>query len=266
VEALPNVDNAEHRSIAEPNTVLLGLVGSTVHGVTVDSADDRDEMGICIEPPEYVAGLRPFAQWVFRTQPEGVRSGPGDIDRTVYSMRKWCRLALSGNPTVMLLLHTPDEHCSILEQPGRDLRANKHWFAARRAGRAYLGYMERQRDRMTGERGQMRVNRPELIEQYGFDTKYAGHVLRLGYQGIEFLESGALTLPLPEPQRERVLDVRTGRVSFDEVLAEADDLRDRLAALIETSALPDDPDHDAVNAFLADTYRAWWSARETGPT
>src|SRR5262249_34448839 len=119
-----NVDNAEHRAIAEPNTVLLGLVGSTVHGVTVDRADDRDEMGICIEPPEYVAGLRPFSQWVFRTQPEGARSGPGDIDRTVYSLRKWCRLALSGNPTVMLLLHTPEEHCSILEQPGRDLRAN----------------------------------------------------------------------------------------------------------------------------------------------
>ena len=57
----PNVDNAEHRTVAEPNTVLLGLVGSTVHGVTVDDADDRDEMGICIEPPEYVAGLRHFA-------------------------------------------------------------------------------------------------------------------------------------------------------------------------------------------------------------
>ena len=74
IEPAPNVDNAEHRAIAEPNTVLLGLVGSTVHGVTVDSADDRDEMGICIEPPEYVVGLRPFAQWVFRTQPEGARS------------------------------------------------------------------------------------------------------------------------------------------------------------------------------------------------
>ncbi len=47
-----NVDDAEHRAVAEPNTILLGLVGSTVHGVTVDSADDRDEMGICIEPPE----------------------------------------------------------------------------------------------------------------------------------------------------------------------------------------------------------------------
>jgi hypothetical protein len=259
----PHLDNPDHRAVAEPNTVLLGLVGSTVHGVTVDSTDDRDEMGICIEPPEYVAGLRPFAQWVFRTQPEGARSGPGDVDRTVYSLRKWCRLALSGNPTVMLLLHVPEEQCSILEQPGRDLRANRQWFAARRAGRAYLGYMQRQRDRMTGDRGQMRVNRPELIEQYGFDTKYAGHVLRLGYQGIEFLETGALTLPMPEPGRTRILDVRNGRVPFADVLAEADELQQRLEALIETSPLPDHPDRDAVNRFLADTYPAWWSMRDS---
>ena len=59
----------------------------------------------------------------------------------------------------MLLLHVPEEQCEIIEEPGRELRADKVWFASRRAGRAYLGYMERQRDRMTGERGQMRVNR-----------------------------------------------------------------------------------------------------------
>ena len=81
--------------------------------------------------------------------------GPGDVDRTVYSLRKWCRLALTGNPTVMLLLHVPDDQCSVLEEAGRELRANKHWFASRRAGHAYLGYMQRQRDRMTGERGQI---------------------------------------------------------------------------------------------------------------
>ncbi len=237
----PNVDNAKHRAVAEPNTVLLGLVGSTVHGVTVDSADDRDEMGICIEPPEYVAGLRVFEQWVYRTQPEGGRSGPGDIDRTVYSLRKWCRLALAGNPTVMLLLHVPDDQCTIIEDPGRELRANKQWFASRRAGRAYLGYMQRQRDRMTGERGQMRVNRPELIERCGYDTKYAGHVLRLGYQGIEFLETGRLTLPMREAERTRVLDVRNGLVSFDDVLAEADDLQRRLELLLGASPLRSPP-------------------------
>jgi hypothetical protein len=256
--ASSNVDNPEHRAVAEPNTVLLGLVGSTVHGVTVDTADDRDEMGICIEPPEYVAGLRAFNQWVYRTQPEGQRSGPGDIDRTVYSLRKWCRLALAGNPTVMLLLHVPDRDCSVIEQPGRELRQNAQWFASRRTGRAYLGYMQRQRDRMTGQRGQMRVNRPELIGRYGFDTKYAGHVLRLGYQGIEFLENGRLTLPMRASERERVLDVRKGRVSFEEVLAEADDLQRRLETGIENSPLPDHPDRGAVNAFLARAYRSWW--------
>jgi hypothetical protein len=256
----PNLDNAHDRAVAEPNTVLLGLVGSTVHGVTVDSADDRDEMGICIEPPEYVAGLRGFEQWVYRTQPEGARSGPGDVDRTVYSLRKWCRLALAGNPTVMLLLHVPEEQCEFVEEPGRELRANKSWFASRRAGRAYLGYMERQRDRMTGERGQMRVNRPELIEQYGFDTKYAGHVLRLGYQGIEFLETGALALPMREPERTRILAVRTGGATFEEVLAEADDLQRRLEALLQSSPLPEHADDDAVNAFLVDTYRTWWAS------
>jgi uncharacterized protein len=254
-----NVDNAEHRLVAEPNTVLLGLVGSTVHGVTVDNADDRDEMGICIEPPEYVAGLRAFDQWVYRTQREGVRSGPGDTDRTVYSLRKWCRLALAGNPTVMLLLHVPDKQCSVLKEPGRELRANKHWFASRRAGHAYLGYMQRQRDRMTGERGQMRVNRPELIDQYGFDTKYAGHVLRLGYQGIEFLQSGQLTLPMRDPERTRVLDVRQGRVAFEDVLAEADDLQRCLEDILKSSLLPDLPAYDRVNRFLAETYLDWWN-------
>ena len=45
---------------------------------TVASADDRDEMGICIEPAEYVAGLRVFNQWVYRTQPEGGRARAGN--------------------------------------------------------------------------------------------------------------------------------------------------------------------------------------------
>ena len=265
-DSRPNVDNAKHRAVAEPNTVLLGLVGSTVHGVTVDSADDRDEMGICIEPPEYIAGLRVFEQWVYRTQPEGGRSGPGDVDRTVYSLRKWCRLALAGNPTVMLLLHVPDDQCTIIEDPGRELRANKQWFASRRAGRAYLGYMQRQRDRMTGERGQMRVNRPELIERHGYDTKYAGHVLRLGYQGIEFLESGRLTLPMRERERSRVLDVRNGLVSFEEVLVEADDLQRRLELLLGESPLPEHADVAAVNVFLADAYRAWWGRSDASGT
>jgi RNA repair pathway DNA polymerase beta family len=54
--------------------MLRGVVGSTVHGLANAGTDDRDEMGVCIEPPEYVLGLRPFEHWVFRTQPAGAPS------------------------------------------------------------------------------------------------------------------------------------------------------------------------------------------------
>lgn len=55
----------EFAAIAEESTILRCLVGSTVHGTAVEGQDDRDEMGICIEPPEYVIGLKPFEQYIF---------------------------------------------------------------------------------------------------------------------------------------------------------------------------------------------------------
>jgi hypothetical protein len=35
--------------------------------------DDRDAMGICIEPPSYVCGVNSFDQYILRTQPELAR-------------------------------------------------------------------------------------------------------------------------------------------------------------------------------------------------
>jgi hypothetical protein len=67
-------------------------------------------MGVCIEPREYVIGLEHFETWVHRTRPEGVRSEAGDLDFVVNSLRKYARLALKGNPTVLLLLFVnPDD-------------------------------------------------------------------------------------------------------------------------------------------------------------
>ena len=86
---------------------MRGTVGSTVHGLHLPEQDDRDEMAVSIPPPERVLGLEGWEHHVERTQPEGVRSGPGDLDLVVYGLRKYCRLALQGNPTVLLLLYTP---------------------------------------------------------------------------------------------------------------------------------------------------------------
>jgi uncharacterized protein len=183
--------------IVEQNTILRATVGSTVHGLHHGARDDRDEMTVFIEPPEYRLGLR-------LARKRGVRN------------------------------------------------------LSRRAGRGYLGYLRGQKERLLGTHGQKRVNRPELVEPHGFDTKYAMHALRLGHQGFELLRAGRVTLPMPEPERSHVMAVRRGERSFEEVLAEIDEAERRLEAALERTALPDRPDDNAVDAFLVEGYRQAW--------
>src|SRR6266581_26706 len=122
----------EQRDLVEKTTILRGTVGSTVHGLHQGDQDDRDEMAIFLEPVEFLVGLRlaitgsswgPFEHYVERTQPQGARSGPGDLDLVAYSLRKWLRLALSGNPTVLLLLFSPLESLPVCTERGTALRA-----------------------------------------------------------------------------------------------------------------------------------------------
>ena len=178
------------RKIVEQATILRATVGSTVHGLHHEGQDDRDEMAVYIEPPEYVIGLKRaarikrglygFEHYVERTQPEGVRSGPGDLDLVAYSLRKYIRLALQGHPTILLLLFVPDELVLVRTPLGEELRALLPALLSRRAGRGYLGYLHGQRERLLETRAGKRVNRPELLDAHGFDTKYAMHAARLG--------------------------------------------------------------------------------------
>jgi uncharacterized protein len=114
------------RAIAEAGMILRVQVGSGVHGTAVTGQDDRDEMGLCLEPPQFVTGLARvpsgiggqgpsvrFEQYERHTawdRPGGLanRSHAGDLDVIIYSARKWARLALVGNPTVLLVLFVPD--------------------------------------------------------------------------------------------------------------------------------------------------------------
>lgn len=238
------------------NTILLAMVGSSAHGLALEGTDDRDEMGICIEDAEHVIGLKHFEQKITRSKPEGQRSEHGDLDRTVYSARKFCRLALSGNPSLLVVLFAEPMYETPL---GKELRENTHWFAARSAGKAFLGYMTQQRQRLVGERGQMNVKRPELVEKYGYDTKYAMHMLRLGFQGVEFLRTGKLTLPMVGPEQEFVMSIRRGEVDLNDALTTAGELEREVEDLFDTSPLPGYPDYDVVNAWLVHAYQRSWS-------
>jgi predicted nucleotidyltransferase len=251
----PNPDLALR--IAVDGCILRGLVGSTVHGLSNPGTDDRDEMGVCVEPPEYVLGLRRFEHCVARTQPEGVPSGPGDVDLTVYGLRKFCSLAAKGSPTVLLLFFVRGD--DVLEQTelGVELQALAPAFLSQRTARAFLGYVEAQARGLRGERHATRTR--ELSSAHGYDTKYAMHAMRIAHQGLELFETGTISLPMNEPTRSQLRDVRRGVVPLPDVLAEIDTLTKRLTDPSDSTELPQGPDSDRINAFLADAYPRAWS-------
>jgi hypothetical protein len=257
----------EFEQIARRGEILRTEVGSGAHGINIEGQDDRDEMGICVEPPEYVIGLKPFDQYIFRTQPEGVRSGPGDLDLTIYSLRKWLRLALAGNPTVLVILFAeniltdarPFAH-PLCVDIGNQLQEHPELVLSRQTSQRFIGYMASQRQQLLGLRGKKHTNRPELVEQYGFDTKFAGHMIRLGLQGCELLETGRITLPMPETDRLWIKKLRVGEVSKQDALAHAEELEARLRVLAGTSPLPERPDMDRANEWMINAYLRIWDA------
>lgn len=255
----------DYRRLAEAGTILRCLVGSGVHGLSVSGQDDRDEMGVCTEPPEYVIGLRRFEQYEHHTaweRPGGRanRSRPGDLDVTIYSLRKYLRLALAGNPTVLLPLYVPAEHVVAVTGLGRELRRLAPLIISKQAGRRFLGYLDAQRRSLLSRDGKGRdVTRPELVEAYGFDTKFCAHMVRLGWQGIELLRDGFIRLPMREDKRRWLIDLRTGQHSMDEALRMAEEAERQIAELLITSPLPDHPDYSTVEAWLVSAYQRAWA-------
>lgn len=265
------------REIAEQGMVLRAQVGSGVHGTSVTGQDDRDEMGICLEPARFVTGIArvpagikvtsrriAFDQYERHTvwdKPGGIanRSGAGDLDVVIYSARKWARLALSGNPTVLLLLFVPDDQVVFSTRAGIQLRANADRFVSKLAADRFLGYLNAQCRAMTGGPG-AHTNRPELVSLYGYDTKFAMHALRLGVQGVELLTTGRITLPVPEPHLTYLCRVRRGELPLDEVVAAIDEIDAQLKQLRESSSVPVEPDEDWVNSWLHSAYMEYWGA------
>ncbi|MDP9431381.1 MAG: nucleotidyltransferase domain-containing protein [Actinomycetota bacterium] len=264
--------------MAERGTILRAQVGSGVHGTSVAGQDDRDEMGICLEPPEFITGVThvpagtaaggatvPFEQYQRHTvwDREGGlanRSGVGDLDVVIYSARKWARLALAGNPTVLLLLFVPDEEVVHRDDAGAELMANASRFVSRLAADRFLGYLQAQKRAMTGGSG-AHTNRPELVAAHGYDTKFAMHALRLGVQGVELLTAGRITLPVSGPAGDYVRRVRRGDVALAEVLDRLNSVQQELTRLRSDAAIPPQPDRNWVNGWLHRSYTGFWAAR-----
>lgn len=251
-----------NKKLALDNEILRSTVGSGVHGIAIEGTDDHDEMGIYIEPPEYVVGLdQARDSYVWRTQPEGTRSGPGDTDLILYSLRKYLRLAIKGNPTALLPLYAPESDLIVAAPLGKELREMRDCFLSQQAVERFLGYMHAQHERMMGRGKRNRVpNRPELVEKYGYDVKYASHAMRLAYQGYEIAAYGELSLPMRELQRRHVLSIKKGERTLEEVDHDITGLERQTRWLLSEGLcqLPQLADLERINDWAISAQRLHW--------
>ena len=230
-------DHERARQVAHDGLILRGLVGSTVHGLSNPGTDDRDEMGVCIEPPEYVIGLRGVRALRLAHAARGRAVGPGRPRPHDLRPAQVLPPGAEGQPDgAAAVLHRGRAPAGAHARRASGCRRSRRAFLSKRTGHAFLGYLEAQRRSLLGERHATRTR--ELSAEHGYDTKYAMHALRIAVQGIELLSSGRISLPVPEPDRGRLRAVRAGSVPLDEVVARLDDLTERLERLTDESELP----------------------------
>jgi predicted nucleotidyltransferase len=244
--------------------ILRSEVGSTLYGTGLPGAEDEDLMAVAIMPSYDVLGLRPFEGLQWRTANNGERSTADDTDLVIYSLRKYLTMASAGNPSILVALFGPDSAIRMSTEAGRELIRFRQEFISKQSGQRFLGYMSSQRRRMIDSRAGVRApraNRPELIEQFGYDTKFAMHMLRLGYQGIELLNHGTLEMPIRGEAGDFLRSVRRGDIDYDEVLQTSDDLMNELEDLIEDCGWPDSPDAKSVGHFSVKMHQLTWADR-----
>jgi uncharacterized protein len=233
------------------STILLVEVGSTAHGTGLPGGEDHDEMGVVVEAPDAVLGLAEsgMRSVMHRTQPSGVRSGPGDTDRTLHSLRRFVRLAASGNPSILMCLWAPVLHST---PEGDELRALAPAFVGRHVIPRYRGYMQAQVRRLLRPRSDA-----------GGSTKLAMHAARLGFQGLELIGTGRLELPIEGEPADWLRAVRRGEIPFDEWRARCLYLDARLAEAADDESVPSGPDRARIEAWLVRTHLTWWERRES---
>ncbi|HEX5272753.1 MAG TPA: nucleotidyltransferase domain-containing protein [Gemmataceae bacterium] len=211
-----------------PWVIYRCQVGSRAFGLVTDDSDD-DVRGIYLPPARL--------HWSLYKLPEQLESADADKDEVYWELEKLLKLALKANPNVLETLWTP----LVLhaDEAARRLREMREAFLTRYVYKTYSGYVLSQFRRM--------ANAHACTGKY--KAKHAMHLIRLLYSGIEALRSGRVRIDVGE-QREELLAVRAGALSFEQARDRALALDREFQEAYRQTRLPEQPDYRRVDEFL----------------
>ncbi|PAE16339.1 hypothetical protein CHH91_09520 [Virgibacillus sp. 7505] len=223
----------------------MAPTGSYAYGTNTEDSD-KDYKGICIPPVYYFLGLESFNEYN-SSGGKNFKNTKDDVDINIIHITKFVKDAMIGVPNnIEILFLNKDQYLKITE-PGQQLIDNRHLFLSKAIQKKFGGYANSQIQKLK-QRNVSRSGRQDLIDLYGYDTKFFMHSVRLLTSAIEILETGDFSTF--RPNRSFLLDCRKGAYTFSEAVELIELLDNDLKRAAEHSTLPEKPDYHAINQLL----------------
>lgn len=264
------------------HTILKVIHGSNLYGTNLPGSD-VDYKGVAVSPLRMYLGVADVFE-----QAEKYENKGADCDEVIYDVRKYCKLAMGANPTILETLFVPESCIVTLKKPGKILLDNADAFLSQKAFHTHHGFAYSQLRRLHNHKAWLR-NPPKhkptreefglsdsnkikgadlgiietLMEQgmqisgalnallnkekaygaalknweqyndwkknrnperyvfeekYGYDLKFATHIIRLYMNCIEILDNETLHARRPPEDLEILLAIRHGAYTYDQFM------------------------------------------------
>lgn len=228
------------------------IMGSVAYGVSDDSSD-IDIYGFCIPPKSvifphlygHIHGFGPKPQAFDQYQQHHIRHNNKTYDLTIFNIVKYFSLCMENNPNVIDSLYTPRNcvvHCTAI---GNMVRDNRDIFLHKGSKFKFSGYAFSQLHKMNNKNPEGR--RKDTVDKYGYDVKFAYHVVRLLYEAEMILEEGTIDL---QRHSDHLKAIRRGEVSESDIREWSAQKELHINKLYDSSTLRHKPDVEAIKQLL----------------
>ena len=171
------------------------------------------------------------------------------------------KLLLQSNPNVLCLLWLDDNDYIKVTELGKRIIENRDIFVTKQAYHSFSGYAYSKLSEITKNefKGYMGEKRKQIVEEVGYDTKNASHLIRLLRMGYEFLTEGYLHVKRKDAPE--LIDIKLGRWPLEKVK----EVADREFALVKEayvrSTLPDKPDFERAEKLCINIIKDFYDSK-----